>query len=334
MSDHSTAITPDDVAASLGRNDGGFGRNQQTYYEQPVVRAAPWGWEIVWYFYIGGIMAGSAMLSAFADETGRAEDAPLIRNGRYVALGGALASSVLLIKDLGRPERFLSMLRIFKLKSPMSVGVYTLIAFSNFAALAAANQLKRDGVLRIDLAGFLPRSFRNVMLALSSSLMGSYTGVLVSATAIPVWYVGRRHIPATFVCSAISTSCALNVLLLALFDGDAETIARLERLETICAIAEALLLVDFRRRSGDDGKPWFAGENGRKLRSYTLIGGIVVPLMLNAPSLLHRGRATKRHRVRTVLAAALTLFGGYTLRDTIVEAGRISAADPRAVLRR
>jgi hypothetical protein len=101
-------ITPDDVAASLGRNDGGFGREQTSYYDLPVLHKPHWEWEIEWYFFIGGVASGSAILSALCDVIGDPADATVVRIGRYAATIGAGISGVLLIKDLGRPERFLN----------------------------------------------------------------------------------------------------------------------------------------------------------------------------------------------------------------------------------
>src|ERR1700733_14089900 len=130
----------------MARGDGGFGSDQQSYYDHPILQKPHWGWEIEWYFYLGGLGSGSALLAMLADWSGQPSSAPLVRNGRYAAMIGAAASGLLLIKDLGRPERFLNMLRIVKLKSPMSVGVYALSSFSATAGLAAAEQLHADGV--------------------------------------------------------------------------------------------------------------------------------------------------------------------------------------------
>lgn len=328
-----SSISPDAVAASMAKGDGGFGREQTSYFEHPVVRKAHWRWEIVWYFYLGGLMSGSGMLAALADTVGSEEDKPLIRNGRYIAVVLTAASGALLIKDLGVPEKFYNMLRIFKLKSPMSVGVYALSLFSAAAGLAVADQLYSDGILPINFGGFVPKLARNGLLALGAGLMASYTGVLISATAIPVWYVGRKHIPAIFVCSATSTACAFNAALLSLTGGSAETIERLEKIEVLASSAEAALLLDFQMRAKEYGAPFFAGTTGKKLKTYTLGLGIAAPVLMNLSSLLAKRGTAKHHRIKTVLAAGLTLFGGYVLRETIMEAGRASADNARATLR-
>ncbi|GAC1411576.1 MAG: polysulfide reductase NrfD [Candidatus Velthaea sp.] len=322
-----TDLTPENVAASMGRGDGGFGRDQSGYYNLPVLKRAHWGWEVTVYFYLGGVGAGSALLATAAAAGGAPADRALVRTGRYTALAGAALSGLLLVMDLGRPERFLQMLRIAKLKSPMSVGVYSLLGFSGAAALACADQLHADGVVHVNAGGFVPRPVRGALLALTAGLMASYTGVLISATAIPVWYAGRRHIPAMFVCSAVSTACAFNSLLLMLSGGNAATIARLERIEAIAAAFEGALLLDYERRSGRPGHALFAGAIGTRLKRYTLGGGIAVPLALHLWGALRR-RPVRGHALRTLLSAALTLAGGYVLRDSLIRAGRTSADDP------
>ncbi len=326
-------FSPDAVAASMQRGDGGFGRDQETYFDHPILRKAHWGSDIIYYFFAGGIAAASAALASLAKRGGDPDDAELVRNGRYTALAGALVSSVFLIKDLGRPERFLNMLRIVKLKSPMSVGVYALVTFSTNAGFAALDQARADGLIPFNPFGWLAKPVRALTGLPSTALMSSYTGVLLSATAIPVWYTGRRHIPAIFACSAASTGAALQSLLLALFGGSPRTEKKLATIELFASLAEGALLLDWEQRAGDAASPVFTGKRGARLKTYTLGLGIALPALLNLSSVLSRKTPKKHHRLRTILTSSLALFGGYVLRETVVLAGRDSADDPRAYLR-
>ena len=327
------AYTPEAVAAALARGDGGFGRNQETYFDHPVLRKAHWRWEIVLYFFVGGASAASAALSSIADLGGDAGDAALIRNGRYTALAGSLVSTVLLVKDLGRPERFLNMMRIAKLKSPMSVGVYTLLAFSATAGLAALEQLRVDGVIPVDPSAWIPKPLRRAINGIAAAYMACYTAVLISATAIPIWYTGRRHIPPIFVLSAASTGSAMQSALLAIGGSSPRTLKKLETVELIASLAEAATLLDFERHAGEVGRPLFRGARGKRLKTWTLGLGIALPALINLPSVLSRKPADAPHRLRTLLASALVLAGGYVLRQSMIAAGRDSADDPRAYLR-
>jgi formate-dependent nitrite reductase membrane component NrfD len=215
----------------------------------------------------------------------------------------------------------------------MSVGVYSLIGFSTNVGLAAVDQLHADGVVGVDLIGWVPKPLRTAALAVSCAYMALYTGVLIAATAIPVWYVGRRHIPAIFVLSGTATGCAVQSLLLAFGDGAPRTAKKLETIELFAALAEAALLLDYQRHSGEAGKPLFSGSRGKRLRTWTLGLGIALPALLNLPSVLSRKPAHKPHRLRTLAASVLALAGGYVLRSSMIAAGRDSADDPRAYLR-
>ena len=302
-------------------------RGEATYYEQPLLKKPHWEWEVVTYLFLGGIMGGSGILAALADEDG--EDAELARSARYVAFVLASTCPVVLIKHLGRPERFLHMLRVVKFKSVMSMGVWGLIAFSLPATAGAAAQAARDGLLpkRLRFVRALgPRAVTDPLSALLGAFIAGYTGVLLSATAIPVWAIGKRHIPALSACSGVAGACALNAALLEL-GGNPNPITRrrLERLELAASLAEAALLLDFRRHAGRLGDPMFASDRGRKLGIATLRGGIALPSLL-ALLPFHA-------RWKTLLGSALTLIGGYVLRETLIEAGKDSADDPRAAAR-
>ena len=113
------------------------------YYGLPSLKAPVWTWEIPAYFFVGGAAGAAAVVAAVARVAGA--DPALVRDARWLAAVGGAASPALLVSDLGRPERFLNMLRVFKLRSPMSVGAWTLVAFSNAAgANAFANALRQD----------------------------------------------------------------------------------------------------------------------------------------------------------------------------------------------
>jgi len=109
-----------------------------SYYGRPVVKAAPWELDVPAYLFLGGVAAGSSLLAAGADVTDRPA---LRRTGRLGALVGLSLSMVALVHDLGRPSRFLNMLRVVKVTSPMSVGTWLLTAYGPFAALAAVAEL-------------------------------------------------------------------------------------------------------------------------------------------------------------------------------------------------
>jgi len=318
------ALNPD--AAARGVSDGPELPPHQsaTYYESPLLKRPHWEWNVIVYLFLGGIMGGSSSLVLLADERERGGRV-LARNGRYLGVTLALVCPAILVSHLGRPERFLNMLRIVKLKSPMSVGVWGLVGYGNLAALSALGQLANDGIVPEWIGRFVPKPLLDPVLAIFGSFIAGYTGVLISATAIPVWAKGKRHIPALSVCSGVASACALHAALLAIEGDFPETARKVERLELVASLAELAGLEHFRRYAGEIGKPMFDGPRGRKLRTFTQFGGILGATLLN----LLPGHS----RVRSVLASALTLAGGYVFRETLIEAGKDSADDPRAASR-
>jgi formate-dependent nitrite reductase membrane component NrfD len=211
--------------------------------------------------------------------------------------------------------------------------VYALLGFSGTAGLAAAHQAYADGLLPFDLGRLVAAWLRALAVGATSALLGSYTGVLIGATAIPVWFSGRRFLPALFVCSATSSACALHLGLLALTPGrHGETFRRLERLEAVAAFGEAVLLRTYERSAGRLGDPLFRGEIGKQLRSGVALLGIAVPTILNLSSGFANVEHGPAHRGRALLAAGLTLYGGFVLRRSILRAGKKSADDPQAYI--
>jgi formate-dependent nitrite reductase membrane component NrfD len=314
---------PDESDRGASSGDGLPAHAPATYYGRPLLKKPRWEWEVIAYLFLGGIMGGSGILVMVADDRPERE-ADLARSARYVSFVLACVCPAVLIKHLGRPERFLNMLRIVKFKSVMSMGVWGLIAFSAPATLSAAGQLARDGVLPKWIAALEPRGLTKVLLGFIGAFIGGYTGVLLSATAIPLWGTGKRYIPALSVCSGFAGACAVNAAILALTGTD-RTRHKLERLERIASTAEFVMLEMFRRQAGSAGDPMFAGERGHKLRRFTQFAGILGPAAL--------ARLPFGGRTKTLLASALTLCGGYVLRETFIEAGKASSEDPRAASR-
>jgi hypothetical protein len=124
-----------------------------SYYGRPVVKPAPWGHDVAAYLFLGGVAGGSAVLGAGAQLSGRSE---LRRNCRLAALASVSLGAVALVRDLGRPERFVNMLRTIKLTSPMSIGSWILTVFSAGAAVAGAAEFDRVTGGRLPLGPLRP----------------------------------------------------------------------------------------------------------------------------------------------------------------------------------
>ena len=277
-----------------------------SYYGLPIVKPPVWTWEIPLYFFAGGAAGASSVIALAAQMTGASSS--LVRDARWIAAIGAAASGPLLILDLGRPERFLNMLRVFKPQSPMSVGAWTLTVFGTASAGAVIAELLRMKRTS-DAAAFVA--------ALSGLVMATYTGVLLGATAIPVWSKHARTLPIHFGASALASATALLTL-----RGHDD--AALNALGLTAAVFETYTGVEI--ESGDDieSEPLRHGPTGLTTR----IGGFFSgPLPLALRLLGIRSKRARR------AASASALLGSLITRIAWIEAGKASAADPRPLLK-
>ncbi|GAC1348954.1 MAG: polysulfide reductase NrfD [Ktedonobacteraceae bacterium] len=315
-------------------------QEQPSYYDYPVLKQPLWRWEIILYFFFGGLAAGSYVIASIASLFGSHEDRAVARAGYYLSLLALLPCPPLLIKDLGRPERFLNMLRIFKVKSPMSMGVWALLAFSLFSGITAMIQAARDGILGHWWGARLLAALPQKVLALPGiafgTFLGGYTGVLLTATSVPLWSRSKL-LGAIFITSATSTSSALISLVLRLIPGNhrrTHTLHKLERLELTALLIEMAGLLAFLRGSGRAARALVGdgpGEHGSTFWKAVFGGGLALPWLLQMLSLcgLLPGRD---NRSKGILISLLVLMGGYFLRRTIIEAGHTSSKDARTTL--
>ncbi len=277
------------------------------YYGLPQLKGPVWTWEVPAYFFVGGTAGAAAVVGAVA----RAAGAPssLVTHARWIAVAGAAASPPLLISDLGRPERFLNMLRVVKLQSPMSVGTWTMVTFSTAAAAAAFADLVSRGrgpstpVRTIGNAA-------EIVSAASGLVLATYTGVLIGATAIPVWSRNVGLLPVHFGASGLGAA----VSLLEVFGHRSRALSKIAI--GAAAVETAIgLRLETRREPALD--PLRTGRSGKVTRAGELLSG-PVPLALR---LLGRGSSNARQ-----LAAVATLIGSVLTRIGWIEAGRESAA--------
>jgi formate-dependent nitrite reductase membrane component NrfD len=280
----------------------------------PIIHAAVWTWEIPLYFWLGGIAGGSSFVALASDLVGDRRSAVLARR---VTLAAAVPCAPLLVMDLGRPERFLNMMRIFKPRSPMSMGAWCLAAFSSTAGAAVGADLigrRREA-----------RMFGALTAALGTYL-GSYTGVLLASTAVPVWARSRMFLPPIFVCTAAATGAAANRLVLAASGAPVGHPSRtaLGTVETAAMATELVLSSLNERRLGRFGE---ALDTGRANRLFELARWSV-RVGLGLRFLRSRGGPWTHH-----VASVLYLLGGLSFRFAWIEAGRQSAGDDEAVAR-
>jgi hypothetical protein len=280
------------------------GDEMRSYYGRPIVKEPVWKAEIPWYFFTGGLGGASAVLSTVARIAGNER---LARRSIYIGAASDAVSPLLLISDLGRPERFLNMLRVFKVTSPMSVGSWILAVSSAASSLSAF--LHAVGRLR-----WVSDAARTVAAA-SGAPLAVYTATLISDTAIPVWHEARRELPFLFGSSALASAGAAAAIAVPPADAGPA-----RRLAVGGAVAENALMLAMERRLGMIGEPYRQGEAGRHAK-------LAKACSLAGAGLL--GLAGRRSRLGAVAGGALVLAGEAALRWSVFKAGFQSARDPK-----
>ena len=171
------------------------------YYGQPVLKPPVWTWEVPLYFFLGGIGGMSAVIALGAVLSRRVD---LALAALWIAvIAGAVLSPILLILDLGRPRLFVNMLRVFKHRSAMSMGAWILTVFG---ASSVA------GLIALEFHWFAAGALI-VASAIFGSLLATYTGVLLGATAIPAWFLHRTLLPIHFGAAGLGSAAGLLELL-------------------------------------------------------------------------------------------------------------------------
>jgi len=306
-----------DGAGRRGRRTGRKGGGEKpvvpaadfrSYYGRPVVKETVWGPDIPSYLFLGGLAGASSVLAAGADLTGHDE---LARAAKCGAAGAISLSMVALVHDLGRPLRFINMLRVIKVTSPMSVGTWILSGYTPLALTAAACAVTRK--LR------WPGLAATLGAAALGPAVAAYTSVLLADTAAPAWHGGYREMPFLFVGSAATAAGGFGML--AVRPEHARQAVSLAVLGGVGELTAKRLLV---RRLGTEAEPYESGRAGKLMRGAEgLLWAGLAGTVLGSTVLGSRSRVAARLAGAALLAAsALTRFG-------VFEAGRASARDPK-----
>ncbi|MEU6776790.1 NrfD/PsrC family molybdoenzyme membrane anchor subunit [Streptomyces sp. NPDC046759] len=301
------------TGAHAGRRRRRRGRGEQpmvpdaefsSYYGKPVLNKPTWEpLDIAGYLYLGGLAGASSLLAAGAQATNRPGLAAPAKLGAAGAISLSLAA---LVHDLGRPARFLNMLRVLKPTSPMSVGSWLLTAYAPLTLTAAATQVAG----RYRLLG----SAATLGAAALGPAVATYTAVLLSDTAVPSWHEGYRELPFVFAGSAATAASGL-----ALAAAPAAEAGPARRLAAFGAALELGAFRTMKRRMGLAAEPFEQGKSHLWLRAAELLtaGGAALAL------------CSGRDRRLALAAGAALLTGSAALRFGVFHAGVASAEDPK-----
>ncbi len=275
-----------------------------SYYGRPIIKPPVWkSPDVPLYLFLGGAAGSSAILGAIADLTGRPA---LTRVSRLTAGGGSILSVVFLIHDLGRPERFLHMLRVIKPTSPLSIGSYILAPFSAAAGATAA----------VELLGWFPRlkRFGGVVAGLFGGPLATYTGVLLANTAVPSWHAPHRELPFVFGGSAMAAGGGVTMVFTPVAEAGPS-----RKMAVAGAAIELAVVHRVENGFGIVSEPFHVGRAGTLLRAAKACTAAGAALTV----------VTGRSRAGAVAAGVLLSAGSLLTRFGVFEAGMASARDPK-----
>ena len=304
-------VRPGREARTWSGVNGGRRRPEPTdhtrgsYYGNSIINPPVWEErDIAGYLFAGGLAGASSLLAAGADLTGRPRLARRAKLCATTAIGASLAA---LINDLGRPARFLNMLRVFKPTSPMSVGVWILFVYAPLNVAGSASEL----------TGIVPRLGRaaGVGAGLLGPAVSSYTAALIADTAVPAWHEGHREMPFLFVGSAASAGAGFGLLAAPLAEN-----APARRMALLGAAGELVAEQLLERRLGMVVETMREGTAGRRLK---------VAKALTVAGALGAGALARRSRVAAALSGGALLAASALTRFGIFAAGMASARDPK-----
>jgi formate-dependent nitrite reductase membrane component NrfD len=275
-----------------------------SYYGRPILNEPVWGApDIAGYLFLGGLAGASSLLAAGAHATGRTALATVAKTA---AFGGIGLSLIALVHDLGRPERFLNMLRIVKPSSPMNIGSWLLSGYGPLAATAAASAV----------TGRLPRvgALATAGAAVLGPAVAAYTGALLSDTAVAAWHDGFREMPYVFVGSGAEAAGGLGMVAAPMRDVEPA-----RKLALFGTALDLLVFNRMERRLGMVAEPYQTGRSGKYVKAAKALGvaGAVGAVL---------GR---RSPVLTRLSGAALVTASALLRWGVFHAGKASANDPK-----
>ena len=284
-----------------------------TYYDQPLLPQPVWEWMIPAYYFVGGVTGAALVMSAAAQlRSPFAGRSQLMRSCQWIAFGGSGVSAVLLVADLGRPERFMNMLRVFRPTSPMNMGAWILTG----VGLTAPGALMLQG--RPGFLGWIGAAC-GLLAGLFGAGLATYTGVLASNSAVPLWQESRRTMPILFGSSAMASLGSVLQLTPAAEQGR-HISTTFGQIGQIAELVSGAIMEQQASRVERVGRPFRENASGAMWRTAAVLtaGSIFVSVLPG------------KSKSKRIAASVLGMCGSALMRFSIEQLGKASARDARA----
>ena len=287
-----------------------------------LLQSPHWPLLIDVYFFLGGLAGGAFVIATVANLLDATRYRGVVRVGYYLALAALLPCPLILIVDLGVPARFMNMVLSFNPRSPMSMGAWALLGFSACAALAALFTFLEDTGKARNLSG--PKLIVGVIGGFFGFFLAAYPGVLIGATARPLWIEGHA-LGALFLAVGASTgAAAMALILLGLGRRAPHEIAAVRAMTVLALLIQLLSMIVFVVSVQMSGRPasvtaldgLTSGRFKTMFWGGAIVVGCVLPLVLGLIDLRRRSGAL------TALTSVLVLVGGFLVKYVIMAAGQ------------
>jgi len=280
----------------------------------------PWGMLIVIHFFLSGMAAGSFIASAAASYLDDEKYKKIASVGAYLALLSIMVDVPVLILDLDRPFRFITLLFRGSITAPLTWGVWFLMGLGLFSLLNIGLQRGIEAV----------KSYKKLILIVGLICavgVSAYTAVAlnIATDARPLWSNGAV-IPVFMIASLIAGIAAISLVVS--LSGAREGLSSLNRVNAVLLLFQ-LLLVGFLILTAST-----SSQLGREATGEILSGGLsvvfwaglvviglVIPVFVFWSNLL--AKVTEPRAGVTALISAMVLVGVFALRYIIVYGGQI-----------
>lgn len=288
-----------------------------------LLQSPHWPFLIDVYFFLGGLAGGAFVIATVANLLDYRRFRDVVRVGYYVALAALIPCPIILIVDLGVPARFMNMLLSFNPLSPMSMGAWALLGFSACAFLAALMTLLEDTGRAGSLSG--PKVVVGVIGGFFGFFLAAYPGVLLGATARPLWIEGHALGALFLAVGASSGAAAIALILMLAGRRSAEGVGAVRTMLVLALLIQLLSVVVFvasvqMSGSAASTRALALLTSGRFSMTFwvgAVLVGSVLPLVIGLATLKQRSYGL------TALASLLVLVGGFLVKYVIMAAGQV-----------
>ncbi len=292
-----------------------------------------WGMPIIIYLFLGGLAGGAYLIAALADLCDLEEKKTIAKIGFSVALPAIIIGGICLIGDLGRPERFLNVLKIYKFTSPMSVGVWGVITFSVFSIISFLMIFgideKSKGIWKLGyyISLIVPRKALNAIGLSVAVFLAAYTGVLLTETSRPFWS-DTPFLGALFLASGVSTAIAFIYFFYDLKksednNGSVEVSKyKLKLVDNMAIFAELVIILFMLIELANQHRLILMQKVSGMFWIGVVLIGLVIPLFINFYSMISY-RIKGKKMSKSLITPILIIVGGFLLRYVVVIAGQI-----------